>query len=133
MMDLKHAKDVEQRFRFLLTDFGLNAKDKKQSYLAAEDKTEFNKMKEKCWFLVENKDLMEESLLRVEKENEIYEEIAEVASQFKLVKMAQSNCLAISEDNTEILKELEDSIKENVKILNRNLEGLGKRLDILKK
>lgn len=84
MMDVKHAKDVEQRFRFLQQDLSIAfSKDKSKSSLSAEDKTQFNNLKEKLMFLVENKDLMEEVLLRIEKENDTYEEIAEVANQFK--------------------------------------------------
>ena len=132
MMDLKHMKDVDQRLKYIWNDFSINSKNKIVNYLSAEDKTEFGKQKDKCAFLTENKDLMEEVLQRIEKENNKFELVAEVAAEFKSAKDVQSNCMAIATDNKETLRELKDSITENVTILIKNQDHLTKRVEALK-
>lgn len=133
MMDLKHMKDVDQRIKFVSNDFSMNSKNKIVNYLPSEDKTEFCKLKDKFTFLIENKDLMEEVLQRVEKENTTFEMVAEVAAEFKSAKDTQDSCIGIAMDNKETLRELTDSITENVAILNKNLDHLTKRVEALKK
>jgi hypothetical protein len=89
-------------------------------------------MKEKCSFLTENSELLEEVLARIDKENLAYEKLAKLCAELRLAKNNQENCMAIAVDNKSTLDTLSESIKENVGVLIANLDHLNKRLDVLK-
>jgi len=132
MMDHRHCKDVEQRLKFFEVDYKTIFQTKKPVTITAEDKTEFNKMKEKCGFLTENSDLLEDVLARIDKENSAYEKLAKLCAELRLAKNNQENCMAIAADNKSTLDTLSSSIKENVAVLGKNLDHLNTRLDSLK-
>ena len=95
-LDPRYVKDIENRLKFLFGDICNNLKDKKTSYLTAEDKTEFSKLKERCQSQNDNKNLLEDVLMRIEKESTIYEQVAYVSSEFVRAKTNQSQSLAIA-------------------------------------
>ena len=81
--------------------------------------------------MTDNKNLVEDVLNRIEKESGLYENVAQLSTEFQRSKTNQSNCLAISEDNKQTLEQLQVTLSENVKILNTNIEALTKRVSSL--